>query len=137
MNEQYVKIMVLCDERHITPYKMCKDISLSQGAITDLKNGRKESLSVSNLAKVARYFNVSVEWLNGQEERTTFYKGKEIEKIVPPSLNVSAEDMGELADVWNTLQGRSEMKMLFKSAKYATKEQVESVARMLESFNKE
>ena len=137
MNELYVKLMILCDERHITPYRLCKDIDLSQGAITDLKNGRKETLSIGNMVKVAKYFNVSLEWLRGEEERTPFFKGKELEKITPSTITIAPSEMGELVDIWNTLHERSEMKMLFKSAQGATREQIESVAKMLESFKKE
>lgn len=48
-------------------------------------------------------------------------------------LNIEKEE----ADFFNELHSRPEMKMLFKSAKGATKEQIESVARMLESFKQE
>ena len=129
MNELYVKIVILCGERHITPYKMCKDINLSQGAITDLKKGRKETLSVSNLAKIARYFDVSVEWLNGTGERAP-YEPTPVSS--PQSLMVTPEDMTELAEVWNTLKDRPEAKILFKSANNATAEQLLETAKYLD-----
>lgn len=131
MNELYAKIMILCDERHITPYKMCKDISMSQGAITDLKNGRKQSLSIGNLAKVARYFDVSVDYLNGSAERES-YEPIQSESISDVSLNVTPEDMSDLAEVWNVLKDRPEAKMLFKSANSATTEQILETAKYLD-----
>lgn len=131
MNELYVKILALCDEKHITPYKMCKDISLSQGAITDLKNGRKQSLSVGNLAKIARYFDVSVDYLNGVTEREP-YDIPPFDNVEGVSLNVSPEDISDLAEVWNVLKDRPEAKMLFKSSKSATAEQILETAKYLD-----
>ena len=125
----YVKIAILCDERHITPYKMCKDINLSQGAITDLKKGRKSTLSVSNLAKIAKYFDVSVDYLNGVSEREPY---ESAQVTTPASLNVTPEDLTELAEVWNTLKDRPEAKMLFKSANTATAEQIIETAKFLD-----
>ena len=129
MNELYVKIAILCDERHITTYKMCKDINLSQGAITDLKKGRKETLSISNLAKIAKYFNVSVGYLKGESEREPY---EEVQNYSPVSLTVTPEDMSELAEVWNTLKDRPEAKILFKSAHTATAEQLIETAKYLD-----
>lgn len=104
MNELYVKLMILCDEKHITPYRMCQDIQLRQSAISDLKHGRKEYLSLSNMLKAAKYFDVSLEWLRGEEERTPFYKGNEKreEEIRPDAFSVSPDDFVDLAEVWNT-----------------------------------
>lgn len=131
MNELYIKIAALCDEKHITMYKLCKDISLSQGAMTDLKNGRKQSLSVGNLAKIARYFDVSVDYLNGVSEREP-YSITPYEAGTNASLNVSPEELGELAEVWNVLKDRPEAKMLFKSANSATAEQLIETANYLD-----
>ena len=131
MNELYVKLMILCDEKHITPYRMCQDIQLRQSAISDLKHGRKEYLSLSNMLKVAKYFDVSLEWLRGEEERTPFYKGneKKEEEIRPDAFNVSPDDFVDLAEVWNTLKDRPEAKILFKSANTATAEQLLETAK--------
>lgn len=40
----------------------------------------------------------------------------------------------DMTDVFEAFRNRPEMKILFKSAKSATKEQIESVAKMLDSF---
>lgn len=131
MNELYVKIATLCDEKHITIYKLCKDIALSQGALTDLKQGRKQSLSVGNLSKIARYFDVSVDYLNGVADREP-YSTMPYENESNVSLNVSPEEIGDLAEVWNVLKDRPEAKILFKSANSATAEQLIETANYLD-----
>lgn len=131
MNELYVKIAILCDEKHISMYKLCKDISLSQGALTDLKQGRKQSLSIGNLSKIARYFDVSVDYLNGTAEREP-YSTMPYDNESNVSLNVSPEEIGDLAEVWNVLKDRPEAKVLFKSANSATAEQLIETANYLD-----
>lgn len=69
MGSLYETIMQLCDSKGITGYRLCKDIGLTPGALTDLKMGRKQNLSAKNMDKVASYFGVSVSYLLGSEEQ--------------------------------------------------------------------
>lgn len=149
----YERIDALCREKGVSKGKMCSDIGISQGAISDLKVGRKKSLSAQSLAKIAKYFGTTITYLLGDTDipspavqYSTFEDGagylSDIEAgYVGTSfptkkgrLTITSDDFDELAEIWNTLKDRSEMKILFKSAKGATKEQVEAVAKMLDSF---
>ena len=47
---------------------MCKDTGISPGAITDLKMGRRSSLSAANLSRLSAYFHVTVDCLLGTEK---------------------------------------------------------------------
>ena len=47
---------------------MCTDIGMSKGILTDLKNGRQYGISAANAQKIARYFDVSVGYLLGEED---------------------------------------------------------------------
>ena len=68
MNNLYERIFFLCTENGIKPGKMCADLGISRGNISDLKMGRIESLSADKLAKIATYFKVSVDYLLTGEE---------------------------------------------------------------------
>lgn len=68
MNNLYERIFSLCSENGIKPGKMCTDLGISRGNISDLKMGRIESLSADKLAKIATYFKVSVDYLLTGEE---------------------------------------------------------------------
>lgn len=68
MNKLYERISLLCEQRGIKPGRMCADLGISRGNITDLKMGRIESLSAEKLSMVAAYFNVSVDYLLGTEK---------------------------------------------------------------------
>lgn len=69
MSDLYTRIEKLCKERNINITTMCKDSGASRGSLSDLKFGRKQSLSVDTLTKIASYFNISVDVLLGEEEK--------------------------------------------------------------------
>ena len=69
MGNLYENIVFLCKERGIKGGKLCTDIGMSKGILTDLKMGRQSGLSASNAQKIASYFGVSVGYLLGEEEQ--------------------------------------------------------------------
>lgn len=77
MGTLYENIIALCKERGIKGGKMCTDIGMSKGILTDLKMGRQTGISAANAQKIASYFGVSVGYLLGQEtEKTPTQKGE-------------------------------------------------------------
>lgn len=74
MGSLYETIISLCEEKGIKGGKMCTDIGISKGTLTDLKMGRQKSLSAETAQKIASYFNVSVGYLLGEEEKTEIKK---------------------------------------------------------------
>lgn len=69
MGTLYENIIELCEERGIKGGKMCTDIGMSKGILTDLKMGRQAGISATNAQKIASYFGVSVGYLLGEEEK--------------------------------------------------------------------
>ena len=67
MGSLYENITALCNEKGIKPGKMCTDIGISRGLITDLKMGRKSDITSVTAQKIASYFGVSVGYLLGEE----------------------------------------------------------------------
>ncbi len=67
MDNLYESIESLCNQRGIRPGRLCNDLGLSRGLITDLKMGRKKSVSAETAQKIAAYFGISVGQLLGQE----------------------------------------------------------------------
>ncbi len=68
MGNLYESIQKLCDRDGIRPGRLCDQLGLSRGLMTDLKMGRKKSLSAETAQKIAGHFGVSVAYLLGQEE---------------------------------------------------------------------
>ena len=70
MSNLYKNIVALCEEKGIKGGKMCTDTGISKGLLTDLKMGRRTGVSATTAQKIASYFNVSVGYLLGEEEKT-------------------------------------------------------------------
>lgn len=71
MGTLYENIINLCQEHGIKGGKMCTDLGISKGLLTDLKMGRRTGVSAVTAQKIARYFNVSVAYLLGEETEKT------------------------------------------------------------------
>lgn len=67
MGTLYKNIIALCESRGIKGGKMCTDIGISKGLLTDLKMGRRTGVSAVTAQKIAAYFDVSVGYLLGEE----------------------------------------------------------------------
>lgn len=66
MHNLYEVIENLCRQRGIRPGYLCSELGLSRGLMTDLKMGRKKSISAQTAQKIAAYFGVSVGYLLGE-----------------------------------------------------------------------
>ena len=71
MGTLYDNIMALCESRGIKGGKMCSDVGISKGLLTDLKMGRRSGVSAVTAQKIAAYFGVSVGYLLGEETEKT------------------------------------------------------------------
>jgi transcriptional regulator with XRE-family HTH domain len=67
MGSLYENILALCEKKSIRPGRLCDELELSRGLITDLKMGRKKSVSAQTAQKIAGFFGVSVGYLLGEE----------------------------------------------------------------------
>ena len=65
----YDRLRMLCEERGIKGAKMCTDLGISKSLMTDLKSGRKKTISAPTAQKIATYFGVSVGYLLGEETK--------------------------------------------------------------------
>lgn len=119
MGKLYENINSLCAKKGIKPSRMCSDIGISRGLVTDLKMGRKSGVTAVTAQKIASYFNVSVGYLLGEEEQN--------EK---PLVNGDEE----LTEYLEMLKTRPECRMLFQLSKNASKEDVEAAVRIIEAL---
>ena len=68
MENLFARIETLCQKKGIRPGRLCDELGLSRGLMTDLKMGRKKTLNAETAQKIAGFFGVSVGYLLGQEE---------------------------------------------------------------------
>lgn len=69
MSILYERLSSLCESRGIKGGRMCVDLGISKSLMTDLKSGRKKGISAETAQKIANYFDVSVGYLLGEEEK--------------------------------------------------------------------
>ena len=96
MSDLYKRIEDLCNENNVTITTMCKESGASRASLSDLKVGRKQSLSAETLSKIAAHFGVSVDYLLGKEKDKPLINGDE-----------------ELTEYVEMLKNRPECRMLF------------------------
>lgn len=119
MGTLYENIAELCELNGTRPGKMCNDLGISRGLMTDLKMGRKKGVSAETANKIANYFNVSVDYLLTGEQKN--------------QAPIDAVDE-DLRDYLDELRNRPEMRMLFSTTKNATKAQIEAIVKMVEEM---
>lgn len=120
MSDLYNRIDELCIAQGENITAMCRSAGVSRASLSDLKMGRNQTLSAETLSKIAVYFDVSVDYLLGKEEK---------EK---PLINGDEE----LTEYVEMLKNRPECRMLFQLSKNATKEDVEAAVRIIEALRK-
>ena len=78
MANLYARIMSLCERDGIRPGRLCDELGISRGLMTDLKMGRKKSINAETAQKIASFFGVSVGCLLGIKESTAVIGSNEI-----------------------------------------------------------
>lgn len=84
MANLYENIEKLCKQRGVNVTTMCKESGASRGSLTDLKNGRKQTLKYETLDKIASYFETSVDALvsGNQKENPPHQPKSEVDAAV-------------------------------------------------------
>ena len=111
----------LCNGINKSPSRVALDLGINKASVTYWKKEGKTP-NTEILQKVADYFNVSVDYLLEKEEEKT-----------SPAKSPEDETLEELLE---RLKNRKEMRMLFKLADNATKEDVERAVAIIEALQK-
>lgn len=67
MGDVYRILESLLQERGISGGKMSADLGMSRSFMTELRKGRAKSITADTAKKIANYFDVSVEYLLGED----------------------------------------------------------------------
>lgn len=79
----YENIDALCKRNNICAAELARQIGQNNSMFTDLKTGRKKTLSIDVLILIADYFEVSLDDLVGRKRKTSDEKTSEvIDKIM-------------------------------------------------------
>ena len=114
MSELYNKIDELCKFNNISISSLCLATGISRSTLSELKAGRNKSISSDNLSKIADYFRVPTDYILGK-------------------MNQDNTDLNEYLEI---LASREELRMLFKLAKDASKDDVDKAVKIIEALKK-
>lgn len=114
MSELYNKINELCKLNNISISSLCLATGISRSTLSELKAGRNKSISSDNLSKIADYFKVPSDYILGK-------------------INLENQELNEYLEV---LASREELRMLFKLAKDASKDDVDKAVKIIEALKK-
>lgn len=115
MSELYETIVRLCHEKGINITELCRQSGASRGSLSDLKMGRKSSLSAATLSKIASYFGVTVDYLLGNEEKPAAQKDSELDELVKDEFVGFYGDVkkeltpGDIEDIKTLMKLRAEL----------------------------
>ena len=120
MSELYETIVRLCAEKGITITELCRQSGASRGSLTDLKMGRKSSLSTGTLSKIAAYFAEDNERRGRiieeiHKEKAAAPKGDELDELVKDELVGFYGDVkkeltpGDIEDIKTLMKIRAEL----------------------------
>ncbi len=112
MSDLYKKIAELCAKKGVSLNCMCNETGISRSSLSELKAGRCKSISSDSLAKIADYFSVPTDYVLGKMD--------------------SGND--EFDEYLEMLASREELRMLFKLAKDASKDDVEQAVKIIEAL---
>lgn len=76
MYNLYETIKSLCERKGVSVSAMCLNLGMTKSTMSDLKSGRKKSLSSETLTRIADYLCVSVDYLLTGEEKTPAESGE-------------------------------------------------------------
>lgn len=85
MSELYNRIERLCAQNKVTITAMCRESGASRASLSDLKVGRKQSLSTDTLDKIANYFSTTVDYLLGRTDDPSNYDDGDVLAEIPLS----------------------------------------------------
>ncbi len=117
MYSLYDIISELCKNKGITPGKMCKEIGISRGLITDLKMGRKHNATGATLKKIADYLNVSVDYLL--------------------TGNSKDEDFSDIEIITKLLNNNPDLKTLLEKLSDVSTSDIQKIIHMLDNIKSE
>lgn len=128
--DTFDRISELLRKNKMTQADLARKTGISTGLISQWKN-RSQNPSAEKLQKVAECFNVSVDYLLGNEQ-----------KEKPAQNNVQVRDEhdnivvldDETRNLIDSLRSKPEMKMLFSVSKNATKEDIIRTVKIIEAL---
>lgn len=113
MCNMYSILQKLCAQKGITITEMCRAAGVPRSSVGNLATGSTQQLSAKNMQKLATYFNVSADYLLGNEEKPA--AADELDELVKDELVGFYGDVkkeltpGDIEDIKTLMKLRAEL----------------------------
>lgn len=119
----------LRNEAKITQKDLANILGVSRGTIGMYEIGQRDP-DTETLKKIAKFFNVSVDYLLGN---TNIKNATDSADKIAESLN----DDPELAQFWDSLKDREDLKLLFKQTRDMSPNDIKKIIRIIKAIEDE
>ena len=126
----YEKFYKLCRENGTRPSPVCTAIGISKSGATRWKAG--STPDGDTILKICKYFDVPVSYF--YEDDAQEPEKEEAASPAPVKAERDGDGYGDVVDLLTEMRDRPEMRMLFKLAKGATREDVEQAVKIIEAL---
>ena len=120
------RLRTLRKEKGLYQKDIAKDLGVTTSAIGFYEQGKRKP-DHDTLERLATYYNVSVDFLLGRTN----------ERFSADKIKSALSDDQELADFWDKLKEREDLKLLFKQTKEMTPEGVRQIIRIIKAIEAE
>ncbi|WP_434565126.1 helix-turn-helix domain-containing protein [Thermoanaerobacterium thermosaccharolyticum] len=120
------RLKQLRNEKNLTQEELAKYIGTTRATLASWETGRREP-DMETLRKLSDYFNVTLDWLMGNTDIRN--QAGEITDAV--------SDDPELAEFWNDLKQREDLKLLFKQTRNLSPKAIKQVMRIIKAIEDE
>lgn len=127
MVNMFEVVKYLCDKNRISVARMCREVGMQPSIITDLKHGRTKNLSLSNMLKIANYFQVSTDVFNEGVLEETLPNQADAESIA--GYHYLKQKNKPSAEAESLSKNKKELMALFDSMTDAQQESFLAIAR--------
>lgn len=105
-------ILNFMEEKGVSAYKLSKEIGIDQSTFSKWRKAPTSDIVITNIEKIATYFNVSVDYLLTGKERSN------VELAPTPALD---DDQKELLEILDNFKGRERIKFVGRCEDVAAK----------------
>lgn len=120
------RLSQLRKEKGLTQEELAKALNMTRSSLSLYEIGKRDP-DTDTLKKIADFFNVSTDYLLGQTDIRN--QADEITDAV--------SDDPELAEFWNDLKQREDLKLLFKQTRNLSPKAIKQVMRIIKAIEDE
>ena len=117
-----IRLKQLREDAGLSQYKLAEILGISQSAVGNWEAGTKEPRNYAMTQKIADFFDVSIDYLLGRDEKA------------PPLKAKSPVYDDEALELMEEMHKRPELKILFQTSRKVKPEAIETINQLMKQL---